>query len=88
MCQQPFDLVRQRVEIGKIHQANRAAPDLVFVSRPDAAPRGADRGNGIGGFPQRVEFAMQRQDQRDVFGDAQVFGTDGDALCFQFRHLV
>ena len=31
---------------------------------------------------------MQGQDQRDVFGDAQIFRADGDALASQFRHLV
>ena len=80
MRQQPVDLVRQRVEIGEIHQPDRAAADLVLIGRADAAPRGADRGDRIGGFAQRIEFAMQRQDQRDVFGDAQIFRADGDAL--------
>jgi hypothetical protein len=80
MRQQAVDLVRQGVEVGKVHQPDGAAADLVLIGRPDAAPRGADRGARVGGLPQRVEFAMQRQDQRDVLGDAQIFRADGDAL--------
>ena len=88
MRQQAVDLVRQRIEIGEVHQPDRAAADLVFIGRADAAPRGADRGDRVGGFPQRIEFAMQRQDQRDVFGDAQIFRADGDALAPEFRDLI
>ena len=43
MRQQAVDLVRQRIEIGEIHQADGAAADLVFIGRADAAPGGADR---------------------------------------------
>ena len=59
MRQQTIDLVRQRVEIGEIHQPDRAAADLVLVGRSDAAPRGADRGDRVGGFADRIEIAMQ-----------------------------
>ena len=59
MRQQALDLVRQRVEIGEVHQPDRAAADLVLIGGADAAPRGADRGDGVAGFAQRIEFAMQ-----------------------------
>ncbi len=88
MRQQTVDLVRQRVEVGQVHQADGAAADLVFIGRADAAAGGADRRGRVGGFAQRVEFAVQRQDQGDVLGDAQVFRADGDALAFQFCHLI
>ena len=88
MRQQAVDLVRQRVEIGEVHQADGAAADLVLIGRADAAAGGADRGGRVGGFAQRIEFAVQRQDQRDVLGDAQIFRADGDALALQFGHLV
>ena len=88
MRQQPVDLVRQRIEIGEVHQPDRAAADLVLIGRPDAAPGGADRGDGVGGFAERIELAMQRQDQRDVFGDTQIFRADRDTLRLQLRHLV
>ena len=86
--QQAVDLVRQRVEVGQIHQADGAAADLVLIGGADAAAGGADRGAGVGGFAQRVELAMQRQDQRDVLGDAQIVRADGDALAPQLRDLV
>jgi hypothetical protein len=85
MRQQAVDLVRQRLVVGEIHQADGAAADLVLIGRADAAAGGADRGCRICGFAQRVELAMQRQDQRDVLGDAQIFGADGDALSPQPR---
>src|SRR5207253_10513682 len=44
MRQQAVDLVRQRVEVGEVHQADGAAADLVYIGRPDAAARGADCG--------------------------------------------
>ncbi len=31
---------------------------------------------------------MQRQDQRDVFGDAEIFRADGDALALQFCDFI
>ena len=88
MRQQAIDLVRQRVEVGEVHQADGAAADLVLIGRPDAAARGADRGGGVGGFAQGIEFAVQRQNQRDVFGDPQIVRADGDALPLQFRDFV
>ena len=50
--QQPIDLVRQRIEIGEIHQPDGAAADLVFIGRADAATGRPDRGDGIGRFPR------------------------------------
>ena len=88
MRQQPLDLVRQGVEIGEVHQADGAAADLVLIGRADAAAGGADRGAGVGGFAQRIELAVQGQDQRDVLGDAQVFRADRDALAPQLCDFV
>src|SRR5205085_12147711 len=42
MCEQSVDLAAQAFEIGEIHQADRAAPDLVLVGRTDAALGRAD----------------------------------------------
>jgi hypothetical protein len=86
--QQAIDLVRQRLVIGEVHQADSAAADLVFIGGPDAAPRGADRGGRTRRFAQRVKLAMQRQDQRDILGNAQILGADGNALPLQPIHLV
>ena len=80
MRQQAVDLLVERAEIGEIHQADRAAADLVLIGRTDAALGGADARAGVGGLAQRVELLMQRQDQRDVLGDAQIVRRDRDAL--------
>ncbi len=88
MRQQAVDLVRQRVEVGEVHQADGAAANLVLIGRPNAAPRGADRGHRVAGFAQRIEFAMQGQDQGDILGDTQIFRADGDALALQFCHFI
>ena len=84
MRQRAVDLVRQRLQIGEVHQADRAAADFIFVSRTDAALRSADRVRAAGGFANRIEFTMQRQYQRDVFGDAQIVRRDRDVLRAQF----
>jgi len=47
-----------------------------------AAARSAD------GFSERIEFAMQRQDQRDILGDTQVFRADFDTLALEPSHLI
>ena len=78
--QQPLDLAVERRQVGEVHQADRAAADLVLIGRADAAPGGADAPLPDGGLAHRVEFLVQRQDQRDVLGDAQIVGRDRDAL--------
>ena len=39
-----------------------------------------DEAAGFAGFAMRVEVAIEGEDQRDVFGDLQVFGRHLDAL--------
>jgi hypothetical protein len=36
---------------------------------------------------QAVEIAVQRQDQRAIVGDGEVFGVDVDALAFELLDL-
>ena len=62
----------ERSEVVEILHADRAAADFVFVGRADAASRRADLAGAGGCFAQLIEFAMQRQDERGVFGDAQI----------------
>jgi len=45
-------------------------------------------GRLVGVFAHGVELAVQRQDQRDVLGDAQILRRDGDALRAQLGDLV
>ena len=80
MGQQAFDLAPERQRIGQIHDADGAPADLVLVGGADAAPGGADARKHIGGFANRVEFLVQRQDQRRVLGDAQALRRDVDPL--------
>jgi len=87
MRQQAVDLGRQRRQIGEIHEADGAAADFVFVSRTDAALGGADAGLGIVGFADRFQFAMQRQNQNRIFGDAQIVGRDRHALLLELADL-
>ena len=86
--EQALDLGRQRVEVGEIHEADGAAADLVLVGRADAAAGGADARAGAAAFAQRIELAVQGQDERGVVGDAQVVARDGDPLPFQPADLV
>ena len=64
--------VEQRVEVfelGEIADANRAAADLVLIGGADAAPGGADLARAGRVLAQRVEVAVDGQDQRAVVGD-------------------
>ena len=88
MREQSLDLAVERRAVGKIHQADRAAADFVLIGRADAAPRRADRRAALAIFARGVEFAVQRQDQRRVFGDAQIVRRDVDALLFQLGDFV
>ena len=81
--QQAIDLVRQSLRVGEVHQPDRAATDLVFIGRADAALGRAD-GIGLGGvLADRIELTMQRQDQGDVFGNTQIVGRNLHALSLQ-----
>ncbi len=72
MRQQAVDLAVEHLQIGKIHQPDRAAADLVLIGRADAAAGGADRALAGRLLARDVELLVQRQDQRRVLGDAQV----------------
>ncbi len=74
--EQPRDLLVERVGFGEVAQADGAAAHLVLVGRADAALRGADlHAGGHRRLAMGVEFAVQRQDQRDVLGDEQQSGV-------------
>ena len=81
MSEQPVDLGAQGSEVLEIIDADGAAADLVLVGRPDAAPRGADLAGAGGGLAHGVEFAVQRQDEGGVLGDAQVVAAEIVSPC-------
>ena len=80
MRQQPLDLAPERQRIGEVHDPDCTPAHLVLVGRADAAPRGADAREHVGGFANRVELLVQRQDQRGILGDAQALRRDIDPL--------
>ena len=86
--EQAFHLGRQRAHVGEIHDADRAAADLVLVGRSDAASGRSDLGSlGRVRFAHPVQFPVQRQDKRGVFGYFQAVRCHFHALRLQFRNL-
>ena len=83
MRQQAIDLAVEHRQVGEVHQADRAAADLVLVGRADAAAGGADGALAGGLLARDVELLVQRQDQRRVLRDAQALMGDGDALLLE-----
>ena len=80
MGEQPRDLVVERVGLGEIHQADRPAADLVLISRANAALGRADlHAADVRRLAIRVEFAMEGQNQRHVFGNLEVIWRHFDA---------
>jgi hypothetical protein len=88
MREKSLDLAIERRAVGQIHQADGAAPDFVFVGGADAASRRADGQRGVGGFADRIEFAVQRQNERSVLGDAQIVRRHGNPLGAELADFV
>ena len=78
--QKPLDLVHQRFRLGQIANPDRPTANLVLIGRPDPASGRADLESGIGVLAQRVQFTVQREDQRRILGDAQNLGRHRNAL--------
>ena len=72
----------------KIADADRTAPGLVLIRRPDAAAGRADLAGAAGVLAQAIEVAVERQDQRAGIGDPQRLGGRDDALRTQPRDFV
>ncbi len=80
MRQQALDLAPERQRICEVHDAYCTPAHFVLVGRADAAPRGADAGEQVGGLANGVELLVQGQDQRGILGNAQVLRRDIDPL--------
>ena len=65
----PWALKAEIVELGEVADADRAAADLVLIGGADAAAGGADLAGARCILAQRVEVAMDRQDQGTGLGD-------------------
>ena len=85
--EQPLDLLHECVGLGQVDQADGPAADLVFIGRSDAAFGRADAKTGVAAFADAVEFAMQRQDEGGIFGDAQRLGAHRHALPGELIHF-
>ena len=87
--QQTLDLVVERIGLGEVHEPDRSPRNLVLVGRADAAFGRADlRSAGAPRFSLGVEFAVQRQDERDVLGNLEVCGRHLHALAAYFFDLI
>ena len=78
MGEDALDLGLQARQVLEVHHPDGAPADLVLIGRADAALGGADRPAGRR-LAQRVELAVQRQDERRVLGDAQIVAGDAHA---------
>ena len=78
----------QRCRISQIGHTDRPTPNLVFISRANAAPCRADFGHGVLVLPRAVQFAVHRKDQRSIFRDHQVFRRDLNAPVTQRGNLA
>src|SRR5215475_14190171 len=87
MREQTLDFALEGGAVGKVHEADGAPAYFVLVGWPDSAPRRADAQRARR-LAHGVELAMQRQDQRGVFGDAQIIGRDADLLFLELGDLA
>src|SRR6185437_13919560 len=74
MRKEPVDFGPQGGQVCKIHEADRATADFVFIGRSDTALGRSDSSCRVFGFTQRLELPVKRQDQDRVFGYTQAFG--------------
>ena len=88
MGEDALDLRLQTRQVLQIHNPDRASAYLVLVCRTNAALGGADTPLAGRGLAQRVEFAVQWQDQRRVLGDAQIVARDADAELLDLGDLL
>ena len=88
MRAEAVELRAELAEMGEVADADRAAADLVLIGRADAAPRRADLARARGILAQRVEVAVEGQDQRAGVGDLERLRRDRDALLAEPSDLV
>ena len=84
----PVQLRTKIVKVCQIADPDRAAANLVLIGRTDSAPRGADLARAAGIFAQGIKIAVERQDQRGIFGDLQVLRVHIDPLPLQLGHFI
>ena len=87
MGAEAVELRPQFAKMGEVADPDRPAPDLVLISRADAAPGGADLALAAGILAQGVEIAVEGKDERAIVCDLEIVGGDGDALRRQLFDL-
>ena len=85
---QTIELRIERVEMCKIAHANGPPADLILIGGSDAAPRGSDLALAAGILAQRIEIAVEWQDQRAVVCNRQVVRSNLHPLPAQLLDLV
>ncbi len=76
------------VEVREVADADGAAADLVLISRADAAAGGSDLGAAGRILTQRIEVAVDGEDERAGFRQAKHVGLDPDALAAQLLDFL
>src|SRR5690606_13133997 len=82
--EQALNLRLKRFRLGQIDDADGATANLVFIGRANAALGRADLEARIGAFAHGIEIAVDGEDERGIFGNAQHVRIDVDALRAQF----
>src|SRR5690606_17076437 len=82
--EQALNLRLKRFRLGHIDDADGATANLVFIGRANAALGRADLEARIGAFAHGIEIAVDGEDERGIFGNAQYVRIDVDALRAQF----
>ena len=59
-------------QVLKVHHSDGAPSDLVLIGRADAALGRPDTPVSGGSLAQRIELAVERQDERRILGDAEI----------------
>ena len=76
MAKDALDLGFERRQVLEVHHPDGAPADLVLIGRTDAALGSADAALACGSLAQRIELAVERQDQGRVLGDTQIVARD------------
>ena len=88
MRAKPIHLRVNGVEMRQVTHADRPSANLVFISRADTPPSRTNLARTGCGFPQAVEIAVDRKDQRTIVGKRKILRGDRHTLPAQLRHFI
>ena len=84
---EPAQAYGKTVALAKIARPQSLTPCLVGIRQSDSASCRADLARTRRILAHDIQFAMDRQDQRAVVGDREVFRADRNALCRKLFNL-